>query len=72
MKSPLKTFAGNVRRYRLARRDTLPALAVRAGLSKGHLSQIENAKLSPRLETMCAIAEALEVHLCDLFRPRGK
>lgn len=71
MSKTLKTFAGNVRRIRRASGTTLPALAVRAAISKGHLSQIENAKLAPRLNTIAALAEALGVPIADLFTPRA-
>ena len=47
---------------------TLPALADKAGLSKGLLSKLENAETpNPSLETLQKIAEALEVTLSDIL-----
>jgi transcriptional regulator with XRE-family HTH domain len=47
---------------------TLPALADRAGLSKGLLSKLENAEAAnPSLETLQKIAEALGVTLSDIL-----
>jgi transcriptional regulator with XRE-family HTH domain len=47
---------------------TLPALADKAGLSKGLLSNLENAETpNPSLETLQKIAEALKVTLSDIL-----
>ena len=40
---------------------TLADVAERTGLNVGYLSQVENDKASPSLETLAALAEALEV-----------
>jgi DNA-binding XRE family transcriptional regulator len=40
----------------------------RAGISKGMLSKIENAQVSPSLATLDRLAEALEVPLTGFFR----
>jgi transcriptional regulator with XRE-family HTH domain len=50
-----------VRRWRVDRGLTLAGLAGRTGLNTGYLSQIENDKASPSLETLGAIADALGV-----------
>ncbi|HET7676711.1 MAG TPA: helix-turn-helix domain-containing protein [Candidatus Limnocylindrales bacterium] len=50
-----------VRRLRTERGMTLSVLAERSGLNVGYLSQIENDKASPSLETLAALAEAIEV-----------
>ncbi len=52
---------GEVRRWRGDRHLTLAALAERSGLNIGYLSQIENDKASPSLESLAAIAGALDV-----------
>jgi transcriptional regulator with XRE-family HTH domain len=50
-----------VRRRRRERGLTLVEVSERTGLNVGYLSQVENDKASPSLETPAALAEALEV-----------
>jgi transcriptional regulator with XRE-family HTH domain len=50
-----------VRRRRHDRQLTLAEVAERTGLNVGYLSQVENDKASPSLETLAALAEALDV-----------
>jgi transcriptional regulator with XRE-family HTH domain len=50
-----------IRRRRRERGLTLSAVADRTGLNVGYLSQVENDKASPSLETLAALAEALDV-----------
>jgi transcriptional regulator with XRE-family HTH domain len=50
-----------IRRRRRERNLTLAATAERTGLNTGYLSQVENDKASPSLETLAALAEALDV-----------
>jgi transcriptional regulator with XRE-family HTH domain len=50
-----------VRRLRRERALTLADVAGRSGLNVGYLSQIENDKASPSLETLAALGEALDV-----------
>lgn len=50
-----------VRRRRRERRLTLAQVAERSGLNVGYLSQVENDKASPSLETLAALGEALDV-----------
>ncbi len=50
-----------VRRWRAERGLTLAAVAERSGLNIGYLSQIENDKASPSLDTLAAVADALGV-----------
>ena len=60
---------------RLERRKrglTLAELAAASGLSKGFVSQIENDKTSPSLDTLERLAGALDLRVVDLLaRPRG-
>jgi transcriptional regulator with XRE-family HTH domain len=51
----------HVRRRRRDRGLTLAAVAELTGLNVGYLSQVENDKASPSLETLAALAEALDV-----------
>jgi len=50
-----------IRRRRADQSLTLARVAERTGLNIGYLSQVENDKASPSLETLAALAEALDV-----------
>lgn len=50
-----------IRRRRRQRGLTLAQVAERSGLNVGYLSQVENDKASPSLETLAALADALDV-----------
>jgi transcriptional regulator with XRE-family HTH domain len=50
-----------IRRRRRDRGLTLAQVAEVTGLNVGYLSQVENDKASPSLETLAALAEALDV-----------
>lgn len=50
-----------IRRRRHERSLTLAAVAELTGLNVGYLSQLENDKASPSLETLAALADALDV-----------
>ena len=50
-----------IRRRRQDRGLTLSALGAATGLNVGYLSQLENDKASPSLETLASLADALEV-----------
>lgn len=52
---------GQIRRRRRDRGLTLAEVSERTGLNVGYLSQVENDKASPSLETLAALAEALDV-----------
>jgi transcriptional regulator with XRE-family HTH domain len=51
----------HIRRRRRDRNLTLAAVAAHTGLNIGYLSQVENDKASPSLETLSALADALDV-----------
>jgi transcriptional regulator with XRE-family HTH domain len=57
----------NVRALRLGERFTLDALAARAGISKGMLVQVEQARTNPSLATLCRLANALGISLPQLL-----
>ena len=64
----MKNIGGKIRALRHEKEMTLPALAEKAGLSKGLISNIENsADANPSLDTVHKIAEALDVTLADLL-----
>ena len=50
-----------IRRRRTDRGLTLAAVAAQTGLNVGYLSQVENDKASPSLETLALLAAALDV-----------
>jgi transcriptional regulator with XRE-family HTH domain len=50
-----------IRRRRRDRNLTLSSVAELTGLNVGYLSQVENDKSSPSLETLAALADALDV-----------
>ena len=50
-----------MRRWRRQRGLTLAQVAERSGLNIGYLSQIENDKASPSLESLAALSEAMDV-----------
>ena len=50
-----------IKRRRQDRGLTLSGVAERTGLNVGYLSQVENDKASPSLETLSALADALDV-----------
>ena len=52
---------GQVRRRRRDRGLTLSQVSEVTGLNVGYLSQVENDKASPSLETLAALADALDV-----------
>ena len=64
----MKNIGGRIRALRQEKGFTLPALAENAGLSKGLLSNIENASdANPSLDTLHKIAEALDITLADIL-----
>jgi DNA-binding XRE family transcriptional regulator len=64
----LKSSLGfEVRRLRKSLALTVTELGVAAGVSAGMLSKIENGNISPSLETLHAVAKALDVPIGWLF-----
>jgi transcriptional regulator with XRE-family HTH domain len=56
-----------IRKIRQNRQMSQEELAFKAGLSAAHLGQIERAAKNPTIETVYAIASALDVSLSELF-----
>ncbi len=56
-----------IRELRTSRDMTLQSLSEVAGLSRGMLSKIESASVSPSIATLSKLAEALDVPIGDLF-----
>jgi transcriptional regulator with XRE-family HTH domain len=59
-------IARNARDLRGARQWSLDHLAQRAGISKGMLVQIEQARTNPSIATLCRLADAFGVTLAQL------
>jgi len=57
----------NIRRRRLAHSLSLEALAVRAGVSRAMLSDIERGSKNPTVKLLCNIAAALDCTVSDLL-----
>ena len=71
----VKAVAANVRNLRTQADMTLADLAASAGLGKSTLAQLESGKGNPSVETLWAIAAALEVpfaRIVDEARPSLK
>jgi transcriptional regulator with XRE-family HTH domain len=62
-----QSLARNVKRWRTDRGFTLEALAARAGVSRGMLIQIEQARTNPSLGTVVKIGDALGISITTLL-----
>ena len=62
-----KLFGANVKKFRKAKGYTQVRLAIFAGLSEDHISQIERGIATPSFKSIEAIAEVLNVPMKDLF-----
>lgn len=62
-----QALARNLRRLRGERGFTLDALAVRAGVSRGMVIQIEQGRTNPSVGTVVKIADALGVSMTTLL-----
>jgi transcriptional regulator with XRE-family HTH domain len=60
-----------IKRLREDRGLSVRGLATKAGLHNGALSRIENGKRAPAIDTLKAIATALDVPLMDMFAISG-
>ncbi len=68
----LLQLSRNIRSTRLAQKMTVEQLATRSGFSKGFISQVENFRLTPSLNALNKITEALGIPLADLFQQEQK
>ncbi|MFD5847429.1 helix-turn-helix domain-containing protein [Streptomyces chartreusis] len=62
-----QSLARNVKHWRAVRGFTLDVLAARAGVSRGMLIQIEQARTNPSLGTVIKIGDALGVSITTLL-----
>ncbi|MDR2634254.1 MAG: XRE family transcriptional regulator [Treponema sp.] len=63
----LEAFGEKLRAFRERRALTLREVAERAGVSESLVSQIERNRVAPALDTLLALAEALDMDLAYLF-----
>jgi transcriptional regulator with XRE-family HTH domain len=63
----VQPIARNLRRWRMTRGLTLSALAERAGVAKSTVSLIERGQGNPSIDTVWALAAALDVPFASLF-----
>ncbi|MER5951435.1 XRE family transcriptional regulator [Streptomyces sp. NPDC001904] len=62
-----QSLARNVKHWRSERGFTLDALAARAGVSRGMLIQIEQARTNPSIGTVVKIGDALGISITTLL-----
>ncbi|WP_229833081.1 XRE family transcriptional regulator, partial [Streptomyces purpureus] len=62
-----QSLARNLKRWRNERGFTLDALAARAGVSRGMIIQIEQARTNPSVGTTVKLADALGVSITTLL-----
>ena len=71
MQPAANALARSLKRRRLQRAISLSELARRAGISKATLSSLERAAGNPSVDTVWALAQALNVPFGDLFEATG-
>lgn len=67
MINPRNTLAKNIKRIRSERELSQAALSVISETRLPGISELENAKGNPTLDTLIAVAKALKVTVSDLF-----
>ncbi len=67
----VELVAGNLRRLRSAVGMSIAALADRAGVAKGTISELERGHSNPTIETLFALAYALDATLADFVGDPG-
>lgn len=65
-----RAIASNVRQARASQRLTQERLAFMASLSRKTISELENAKAKPDMETLAKLADALGTNAAELLRER--
>jgi len=65
-------FAANLHRARIAAGLTQAELAARSGVTQPHISQLKAAIWEPRLTTIVALADALQLRPADLMEVRDE
>lgn len=63
-----KILADNMRLMRAKKRFSQEAIAEKADIGQNQVSELENERANPSLETLIKLANAFEVDFCELFR----
>ncbi|WP_372574796.1 helix-turn-helix domain-containing protein [Ruegeria jejuensis] len=63
-----RAIGASLKELRLTRKQSARRLAELSGISAAMVSRIENGLVSPSIDTLAALAEALEVPIVSLFR----
>ncbi|WP_299989227.1 helix-turn-helix transcriptional regulator [uncultured Ruegeria sp.] len=63
-----RAIGSSLRELRQSRSQSARRLAEQSGISAAMVSRIENGLVSPSIDTLAALAEALEVPIVSLFR----
>ena len=72
MEEIIKTYAGNIRRVRQNKKVTQAVMADKIGITEKYWSDIETGRKPCSLETLVAIANALEIEPYELLLPENK
>lgn len=63
-----RAIGASLKELRQSRKQSARSLAELSGISAAMVSRIENGLVSPSIDTLAALAEALEVPIVSLFR----
>jgi len=63
-----RAIGASLKELRHSRKQSARLLAEQSGISAAMVSRIENGLVSPSIDTLAALAEALEVPIVSLFR----
>lgn len=57
----------NIRKTRQKKNMTVLSVSAESGISRSHLHYIETKKVSPTVETICKLADVLDVNVVSFF-----
>ena len=72
MEEIIKAYAGNIRRSRQNKKVTQAVMADKIGITEKYWSDIETGRKPCSLDTLVAIANALEIEPYELLLPENK
>ncbi len=67
MSNRLKDIGARIKKFRKLKNIPQIDLAVAVGINRAYLSEIENGRTNPSINILYAIADTLQVDICDLF-----
>jgi transcriptional regulator with XRE-family HTH domain len=68
MNESAKKLGGNMKRIRLEKGMTQGDICRKLGLDRAYISNLENGKKNPTLETIEKIAKALDIQIEELLK----